>query len=89
MKVTVTTTPDTKINHNLAVDITLSNVGYEQMLFIEQALYFYQHGHKLVRDTERWGPAPELQQADKDCVKQISDAILQYDNSLNIHKSGP
>jgi hypothetical protein len=89
MKVTVVTTPGTVINKDLAVDITLSNVDYEQMLFIEQALYFYQHGHKMVRDVERWGPAPELEPANKDCVKQISNAILQYDNALKPARHGP
>jgi hypothetical protein len=89
MKVTVATTPGTVINKNLAVDITLHGVSYEQMLFIEQALYFYQHGHKMVRDTVRWGPAPELEPDNKDCVKQISDAILQYDNSLKPARHGP
>lgn len=82
MQVTVVTTPGTVINKDLAVDITLQHVDYEQMLFIEQALYFYQHGHKLVRDTDRWGPAPDIGDDNRSCVKHISDAILQYDNAL-------
>jgi len=82
VNVDIKQTVGTEIDKDLAFDIQLTNVDYECMLFLEQMIYFYTEGHKVIRDTKNWGPVPEIELDKLKFASDIAKKIIEVDNQL-------
>jgi hypothetical protein len=82
LSIDIEQTPKSKKNDDLAFDITLKSVPYECMLLLEQMSYFYAEGQHIVRDKQKWGIAPRLEEDKAKFLELLSQAIIKTEQNI-------